>query len=143
MYYNQIEISNPFISYFFPELSENKIFKLSIVTELEEYDIGLLNQANQIIDILDECLEDEDVDLDIDQWFNPRYFPNIEHSEEDEDETTRLLGDTLYTRDSPEYSMEDYMVSETIASIANNDLCEITTLILSEPPKMDTKIRMH
>lgn len=143
-FYNHTEIYNPILS-FFPELTTGKVYKMTMISELDEFDINAICQAQSV----NEILQDEFSELEItnEVIHSTRYFPNLRKKEEKMDfdaeaETFTVIDDLIAMKDS-EYQLEDFIVSENILYLKEDIICSIATVSTEEPPNLKLKITSH
>ena len=140
-FYNHVELYNPLILAFFPEFDKGKIFRMSIITDLETYDVSCLTQAQDLNEGFKEALEAyDDVDIVVDH--NERYFPKPKGVEIEED-NSMLMGDSLFFRSEPEYNQYDFIVSHNFVFIGDEVVASIATMTINEPVPKTKQYTLH
>jgi len=141
-FYNYLEMYSPAFE-LFPELSDGKVYRMTIISGLEQHDVGLLSQAQALNEYLLETLEDE-VYLELDVSYNPRYFPGSEKFVPEDSPNHEIVDNTLFYRNQLEFEPSDFIVSTNTLFSGDMAVCEITTMMSAgEPKPFEQKITVH
>jgi len=151
MYYNYIELFEPVISELCPEFGEqHKIFKMTIITDVQQYDIGLLNQSQSFCEMLVDAFEEDKVEIE----FNPNsyFFPNSNNNssnkkkaEEENDTKSALIGDTLYMMgdDEDEFDIDKFIVCDYSVKLDDELICLFSTLTTDDVQQFPINEKRH
>lgn len=127
MYFNWYEFYEPktIKQIFRKDLNvDSKIFKIAIMSEIEQFDLNLLYISNEISKNLANLYGGEVI---IDQ--NPNFFPNLEKEEKEEFE---LVDNDLYFA-QPEADETDSIMQEISVVTNETPISTIITVSLVEP----------
>lgn len=125
MYLNLYEFfgKENILKIFKKDLIDANIFKISIVSEIEPYDIDLLNHSNELVKTLSEHFEGE-----IESELNPNFFPNVKNDlfeDDDEDMDFDEDGDEEVLRVSGAIVQENILYKNDIP------ICDVVTISLT------------
>lgn len=141
MFYNLIEIYDPILD-FFPEITDGKVYKMTIITDVSEFDVPLLCNAQRINEILLD--EFDDLELSIKTEYNERYLPNKEPlTFEKELESFAIIDNLLMMRDDSDYKIDDYVVCDNMLKNKDDVVCSIATINIDQPPSTKEKLQVH
>jgi hypothetical protein len=144
MYYNYIELFEPVISTVCPEFGdEHKIFKMTIMTDNQQYDIGLLNQAQSFCEMLVDIFDEDNVEIDFNP--NPDFFPTNNFEKRVEEEKSALIGDTLYMMGDEEddFNIDKFIVCDYSVKLDNELVCLFSTLTTEDIQQSQIIERRH
>ena len=142
-FYQHIEIFNPLINLFFPELSGGKIYRVMIITDLQQFDVPLLVQADDVCLMFKDAIKEElNVDVEIKTTYNERYFPKEEGVEYDDGDSL-MMGNTLVFKTRDEFNASDFIVSESFVVAGKEEIATVSTITVEPPTPLTQQFTLH
>lgn len=132
MYFNWYEFYDTDLikETFVKDLSiDSKIFKLAIMSELDLYDVNLLEHSDRLINLISSKYDGEIIDN-----LNADYFPNVEKEEKEED--YHLINDEFYYPEE-----EDNLIIREISVL--KDKSPLTTIITVNATDEKPNLMVH
>lgn len=140
-YYNHLEIFDPLLD-FFPELTDGKIYRMVISTELEDHDIIPMCDAEHLCEVL--MTEFNELPLVNTVTYNENYLPRnskiIDFNSEDE---RFAIVDNLIMMKEEEFSIKDFVLCDNIITLDDDVVCTITTMSADELTKFIKPVTVH
>ena len=126
-YYNHIELFSP-IPELFPEITNGKIFQMTIITKLEEFDINPLIKAQTINNVLIKVFDK--IEFKNDVKYNERYFPMLKDKSKKEsiNDDAFIINGEIVTQNQI-HTVEDFIICDNTLSNKENDILSLISTI--------------